>query len=242
MIQATCPHCGIQNNAFSIAHTRPWAARQNIITSDDLMKKETKRVSASSYCISCNNPVGFVLSKTDMVSTLMNFNATIESLITKNSGIEALGYAVESVHPANVPHRIPQHLPPHVAKAFDQGEQNFKFNNPDAAIAMYAKALEAGLRWRFPGIKGMLNEMIGTLKTKGLLPPEIGDWAHQVRLVRKDAVHDGDELEADDMEAGRNFADAVLRYTITLPTDVALRRGLPAESILPDWTPPSGGE
>ncbi len=41
---------------------------------------------------------------------------------------------------------------------------------------MYGKALETGLTWRFPQVKGMLNEKIGTLVTKGFLPRDIGDW------------------------------------------------------------------
>lgn len=100
---------------------------------------------------------------------------------------------------------------------------------------MYGKALETGLKWRFPGIVGMLDKRIKKLVEDGLLPSEIGDWAHQVRIVRNDAIHDETPVSEGDMEDARNFADSVLRYVITLPTAVATRRGKPPESILPGW-------
>jgi len=89
---------------------------------------------------------------------------------------------------------------------------------------MYRKALEMGLKTKYPDSKGSLAQRIDDLVTRGDLPADIGTWAHEIRIVGNDSVHEVDGIDPKELEAMRGFTDAVLRYLFTLPAQVAARK------------------
>lgn len=102
---------------------------------------------------------------------------------------------------------------------------------------MYRRALETALKITFPQARGSLYDRIIALVRSHDLPPAIGEWAHEVRAIGNDAAHDLDGLTADDMTAARNFVDAVLRYAISLPREIAIRRAAQAAATAAQTVP-----
>ncbi|ACM26551.1 conserved hypothetical protein [Rhizobium rhizogenes K84] len=122
---------------------------------------------------------------------------------------------------------LPDHLPDDVLKAFQQAETNFDLeNHEEAAATMYRRALERALKSSHPNLAGTLAAKIKTLVGGGELPKSLGDWADEIRLIGNDGAHD-DGVTRDELKAARMFCDSFLRYLITLPTEVALRRSQP---------------
>ncbi|WP_157182172.1 DUF4145 domain-containing protein [Methylobacterium sp. WSM2598] len=120
--------------------------------------------------------------------------------------------------------RVPDHLPPGTERALQQAERAFYRKDTDAAGMMYRRALETALKAKFPNVTGTLYARIKALVDSHDLPPAIGEWAHEVRIIGNDAAHEDDSLSERDMTAMREFTDAVLRYAVTLPAEIELRR------------------
>ena len=88
-------------------------------------------------------------------------------------------------------------------------------NNWDAAGSMFRKALETGLKRKFPDMKGDLNTRIKEAAEQQKLTPDLAEWAHQVRLDGNTAAHEVFSKE----EAVRlaEFTELVFLYLFTLP-------------------------
>lgn len=83
--------------------------------------------------------------------------------------------------------------------------------------------MEQAFEAKFPGMKGNLATKIDKLVQEGKLSADLGDWAHEVRLIGNEGAHDP-EVNREDLTALREFTDAVLRYAISLPAEIATRR------------------
>lgn len=89
---------------------------------------------------------------------------------------------------------------------------------------MYRRAMETGLRIRYPEVNGSLFQRIEQLVASRELPAAMGEWAHEVRLGGNGAAHDEEGVTPEDVKAIRGFTDTLLRYIFTLPEEIRLRR------------------
>ena len=90
--------------------------------------------------------------------------------------------------------------------------------NWDAAGAMFRKALDVGLKVKFPeDSKGSLYERIGRAAQRHDLTPELAEWAHKIRLDGNDAAHGEVPFSDEDAERLQVFTELVFRYLFTLP-------------------------
>lgn len=122
---------------------------------------------------------------------------------------------------------LPGHIPEDVEKALAQAETNFyTAGHEEASATMYRRALERALKAAHPTLTGPLATRIRTLANTNVIPQAMADWADEIRLIGNDGAHD-DGVGRDDLVAARNFCDAFLRYLITLPKEVELRRQQP---------------
>lgn len=143
--------------------------------------------------------------------------------------------AIKNVWPKIERKESPKHIPPNVERFLQQGFVNFKAEHFDAAGAMARKALEAALAAHSPELKkGNLYERINKLKENGVLTESLADWAHNVRLLGNDAVHDLEPADPVDVNQALLLAEYLLIYLFTLPTEIKLAK----ESA----EPPAGGE
>lgn len=226
IIPTDCPHCGLSDASFSI-----FGQRHRSLESAPLHRSAKYDVSVGATCPRCRKPIGVVLRTTSEINT-NDIDKYFQRLVIENIVVQSMGYNVLHVYPKPPEPRIPLHLPAITADAFAQAEDNFARKNIQAAIAMYGRALETGLKKQFPGVKGMLNERIKALADSHALPPAISEWSHHVRLVRNEALHDEEPMTEIDMIAAREFVDAVLRYVITLPREIEERRAATAPATI----------
>lgn len=193
-------------------------------------------VSVGASCPGCNKPISAQLTVTKYVSSFNDLSGMVAGLTKSGLSIDAHGFALTEVWPKPPEPRLPNHLPPSVEGFFLQGESNFAQGHTDAAGLMYGRALEIAIKIVFPSVSGTLFERINKLVKNHDLPPAIGEWAHEVRIIRNGAAHDTESLSVEDMTATRNFVDAVLRYAISLPKEIELRRAATARAEVEEPT------
>ncbi len=121
-------------------------------------------------------------------------------------------------------------MPDNVSRFFKQGLDGLG-GNYDSAGAMFRKALDVGLKEKFPELKGVLFNRIEKAVKAGNLTTDFGDWAHHIRLEGNDAVHDNDPYTEEEARDLHVFTDLVMRYLFTLPGMLKDRRGESADSV-----------
>lgn len=89
---------------------------------------------------------------------------------------------------------------------------------------MYGRALEVALKDKFPSMTGKLYTRIEKLALEHTITNELKDWAHNIRVLRNDALHEVSELERDQLAALRLFTITLLEYLYTMPEQVRLAR------------------
>ena len=82
---------------------------------------------------------------------------------------------------------------------------------------MFRKALDTGLKSKFPEIKGKLSARINKAAAQQKLTPELAEWAHQIRLDGNDAAHEEEPFEEEDAKKLCNFTRLVFLYLFKLP-------------------------
>lgn len=122
---------------------------------------------------------------------------------------------------------IPQHLPGGVARAFEQADVSILQNSWDAAGAMDRRALELATADKAPEQRDQtLYKRIEFLANEGRITPSLKDWAHNLRVVGNNAVHDEDGLTEDDARQAHELTRFILTYLYTLPEQVRLAQEL----------------
>lgn len=89
--------------------------------------------------------------------------------------------------------------------------------NYDAAGSMFRKALDVGLKTKFPDMKGTLYVRIKKAAKEHKLTPDMAKWAHQVRLGGNDATHEEEPFSEEAAKELASFTRLVFLYLFTLP-------------------------
>ena len=205
VFQADCPYCGTKSVAF-------------------LIKEEWHVSRAAGYlwdtlaiCGHCSRGV---------LASFATQTADRPSICLQNYGQDAL--ETVDFSPPLPDSTAPAHTPKSVARFFAQGMENLP-GNWDAAGLMFRRALEAGLKIKFPDIKGTLYERIEKAAEQQKLTPDLAAWSHEVRLGGNDAAHDEEPFDKEDAERLSTFTRLVLLYLFTLPGMLDEARGAPAD-------------
>ena len=197
----------------------------------DLMQNRRLDISVGAECQHCWKPVSATLRFHKPLGNGAEYNVYVvqfNNLTKELANIEALGFQLTEVWPKPESARIPDHLPTMVERAFIQGEINYAIEGcEDAAATMYRRALDTALKDAHPDLKGDLFKKVETLVETSVFPKSLGEWAHEVRAIGNDGAHDVEGATRADVRAARDFVDAVLRYTYSLPRSIAERRGKP---------------
>lgn len=214
--------------------------QKNEVGKDGMTPLYSWRVCVAAQCQSCNLPISSVL-RTPVKRKLHEYNSycqTVSQTLMGQGSVTNLGYQVLEIWPALAEPPIPNHLPPEVEKAFKGAERNFSMEDgEDAAAMLYRRSIDIAIRLKHPDIKGLLAPRIARLTELGLLPPQMKEWADQIRLIGNDGAHEPEGVSKSDLEPMRNFTEAFLRYFITIPFQVSLHRGEIDENgnpIIPD--------
>lgn len=213
VISSTCPHCTAKSQ-LKVIGFYVWA------------DKTTVFVSLGAICPGCQRPSSALAVAKGALAATPDAQRTqlLQHMVASPTPIEAHNLLLIDLWPKAIGPQIPDHLPDGVRKAFLQAENNFPITgHEEAAAMMYRRSLELGLSAKYPDEKGSLKQTIDSLVAKHVLTEDLGKWATDVRLLGNEAAHD-EGVSRDELVMMRGFADAVLRYTWTLPEQVKLRR------------------
>lgn len=110
--------------------------------------------------------------------------------------------------------KFPEHWPKDIGRYWVQAQRSLEGKNWDAAAVMARSAVQLALRYHNAVGKNLYQE-IDDLAGKGLLPPVMKDWSHEVRELGNDSAH-----PTPGSSAGTNSNDArdVVEFLSTLLT------------------------
>jgi Domain of unknown function (DUF4145) len=84
--------------------------------------------------------------------------------------------------------KFPEHWPKDIGRYWVQAQRSLEGKNWDAAAVMARSAVQLALRYHNAVGKNLYQE-IDDLAGKGLLPPVMKDWSHEVRELGNDSAH-----------------------------------------------------
>ncbi|HEY5974807.1 MAG TPA: DUF4145 domain-containing protein [Geobacteraceae bacterium] len=123
--------------------------------------------------------------------------------------------------------KAPEQYPAAIGRFWLQAKRNLKDRNWDAAAVMARSALQLALRSN--NAKGAnLKQEIDDLATKGILPPIMQEWSHNVRELGNDSAHPNPDQPPTDPKDATDivgFLDFLLEYIYTLPKKINEYRG-----------------
>lgn len=115
--------------------------------------------------------------------------------------------------------KAPEHFPADVGRYWLQAKKSLVDCNYDAAAVMARSSLQIALR-AHKAEGANLKQEIDDLSKKGLLPPLMQDWAHNVRELANDSAHpkpDQPPTTAQDARDIVKFMDFLFEYLYALP-------------------------
>lgn len=180
-------------------------------------------------CTRCWNPINAKLVYPEHNSPIyyVNFCNHLNSIIKNDHDlVGTAGFRASLIRTPPKSGDIPAHVSDAVMRAYKSAEMNYRVpDNEDAAATMYRRAIDVAIREKHPEVKGNLAPRIARLVELGEIPPQMKEWADQIRSIGNTGAHDPEGVTPEELTVLRGFTEAFLRYFITLPFDVALRRG-----------------
>ncbi|MGW8306350.1 MAG: DUF4145 domain-containing protein [Achromobacter pulmonis] len=144
--------------------------------------------------------------------------------------VASKGIEVRRIVPEGHPVSIPGHCPENISKAFLQASSAIRRAEWDSAGAMDRRALELTTKNLAPELAGKtLAARINALADAGKLTADLKEWAHSLRFLGNDAVHEEEGISEEEAIQGHELTRFILTYVYTLPTQVAAARQMRAE-------------
>ena len=120
----------------------------------------------------------------------------------------------------------PDEFPADIGRYWIQAHRSISEDNWDAAAVMARSSLQLALRDQKAMGKNLMEE-INDLAGKGLLPPIMKEWSHNVRELGNDSAHPQpgqSPTNPEDASDIVNFMDYLLEYLYKLPAQIAAYR------------------
>ena len=148
------------------------------------------------------------------------------------------GWRLKHLWPPTPKPTLPEHLPPEVARPYLAAERNYpQHGMEEAAAGSYGRALEVGTKlFASQHAEQKLNNRIDKMRKDGLITQSLWEWAHMIKSIRNDALHEVDSIDREELKAIRGFTETLLTYLFTLPGMLAERRTA-AQAGLSEPTP-----
>lgn len=210
-------------------------------------------VTLSHHCPHCDRPQGFTFTgEAPVPGTQTRFHASfmcndchlpVVALVESSLGYppsrlhgnilgqaRSMAVSVRRIIPEGQAPDVPQHCPENVARAFLQAASAINRKEWDSAGAMDRRALELTTKNLAPEhAEKSLAARINALADAGKLTPDLKEWAHNLRFLGNDAVHEEDGIPEAEAIQGHELTRFILTYVYTLPTQVAAARDMRAE-------------
>jgi hypothetical protein len=118
--------------------------------------------------------------------------------------------------------RYPEHWPEAVGRYWLQAHRSLQQENWDAAAVMARSAMQVALREHGATGRSLAQE-IDTLAGKGVLPPLMSEWSHELRELGNESAHPAPGQAATEASDARDivqYLDFMLQYLYTLPEQI----------------------
>lgn len=204
--QGNCPRCGTRSVAFRLLGQHRWHGDED---------SEDRFFDVFGECGHCNR--GVILTYKIGYGEADPLQQGMHQFLSSDGLLE--------IAPEPASTGAPQHTPNRVADLFRQGRESLNSGSWDAAGAMFRKAVEIGLKVRFPDInpEWRPDKRIKKAADDHLLTSDLAEWAHRIRYMGNEAVHEDvfTEAQAREMSA---FTEIMLQYMFTLPGKLSAAR------------------
>lgn len=204
-----CPHCKDKSSSFTIR----W--------SDICIRGGQGSHVAAATCGGCGLPICFQVRTTNN-NPVMGINGSLDTFGSAVVGV---------IWPIKEGPSIPRHLPPDYAAKIQEAENAFHAKLPTAAAGLFRALVDTTTKRQLTDseleTKGVLMVRIDRLADNHVIPKAVAEWAHEVRAIGNEGLHEEMVVSPEDAEATRNFAQTYLRYAFELPGDIAARRTKP---------------
>jgi hypothetical protein len=118
--------------------------------------------------------------------------------------------------------QFPDHWPADVGRCWLQAQRSLEGKNWDAAALMARSAVQLVVRYQ-KASGANLKQQIDDLATKGLLPPVMKEWSHEIRELGNENAHPTPGAEGTDPKDARDvieFLGQLLVMTYNLPHQI----------------------
>ncbi|MBV7482504.1 DUF4145 domain-containing protein [Bordetella sp. BOR01] len=200
-LMLNCPHCHANNAAFTL---KAQSQRPN--------SRETWNT-----LFTCNTCLEAVVA-----TIYTNGYDPAEMDGSLRPGTPLHGCFLISLYPEPRPTNSPENCPEPVQKAFIQADEALKRKHWDSAVAMDRRALELATKTMAPEHSNLtLYKRIEELAKLHKITPDLQAWAHDLRVVGNDALHEIDGVDEKEATQAHELTRYMLLYLFTLPTMVA---------------------
>jgi hypothetical protein len=178
-------------------------------------KRDNGIVYAFVLCPTCRLPSALALSQGKSPTATADWFLTADA----KGSIDILvktGWEVATTFPEFREKEAPQHTPDDIARLYKQAASAQSRQENDAAGFLYGKTLEVAIKRLAPSTTGTLAQRIDRLSQDGIISEDVRKWAHEIRLVRNDAVHEINEPVTDEITAMAEFTEAFLMFVFTM--------------------------
>lgn len=200
VISSKCPGCG--------AEPMPLVVQA-------YSKRDDSMVYAFVTCPTCKMPAALVLIAGNDRKATADWFLTGSSQGNVDAAV-ASGWKVITSFPTFQEKEAPQHTPADIARLFKQAASAQQRQENEAAGFLFGKTLEASIKKLAPEVTGTLAQRIDRLAEAGDISADVRKWAHEIRIIRNDAVHETIEPPPEEIAAIAEFTEAFLLFVFTM--------------------------
>jgi hypothetical protein len=110
----------------------------------------------------------------------------------------------------------PNGVPSNIAALYVQAMTSFKRGHYDAAGPLFRRIVEASVKKIHPEGKGSLFDRINGLPDELGVTPTMKRWAHNVRIIGREAAHEEDAISPEDANDMQAFVELFLNYAFDM--------------------------
>jgi hypothetical protein len=209
VLTTLCPHCGADPVPLTVRVA--W-------------KRDPDQIIVAADCPKCTLPCTILLVPgPDKKATADWFGMPLPSNTPNVDILTFSGWEIFTVWPKPSLVVAPQFTPPDIARLYTQAHSAKNRGEREAAGFVFGKTVEVSIKAIAPNSKGSLATRIDELAQSGHLSPDVQKWAHEVRIIRNDAVHETAEPSEQDIAEIAEFVEAFLMFVFTMPKKHEMR-------------------
>jgi hypothetical protein len=209
VLTTLCPHCGADPVPLTVRAT--W-------------KRDSDQIAVAADCPKCTSPCTMILLPgPNRKATADWFGVPLPSNTPSVDILTSSGWEIFAIWPKPAQVAAPEFTPPDIARLYSQAHSAKNRGEREAAGFVFGKTVEVSIKAIAPNSKGSLAARIDELAQSGELSRDVQKWAHEVRIIRNDAVHEMTEPSAQDISEIAEFVEAFLTFVFTMPKKYEMR-------------------